>query len=168
MLKTLVLLREKDVVKMALLKGICHNKMYTVLGYTINQINCDDNSAYGDTGSVTKDYYIQEKDGKLIANTVYKEGNQYVQNVRNGRSYDKLLDEPSKVYTIEIYYQRNKSFPGLKQMFVKVKMSIKCTMKICFVLFTVTINLPLMITDCCLMAIQQKQIILKREHRKQF
>ena len=42
MLKTLVLLRGKDVVKMALLKGICHNKMYTVLGYTINQINCDD------------------------------------------------------------------------------------------------------------------------------
>ena len=30
-------------------------------------------------------------------------------------------DEPSKVYTIEIYYQRNKSFPGLKQMFVKAK-----------------------------------------------
>ena len=114
------MLRGKDVVKMALLKGICHNKMCTVLGYTINQINCDDNSAYGDTGSVTKDYYIQEKDGKLIANTAYKDGNQYVQNVRNGRSYDKRPDEPSKVYTIEIY-QRNKSFPGLKQMFVKAK-----------------------------------------------
>ena len=80
------MLRGKDVVKMALLKGICHNKMCTVLGYTINQINYDDNSAYGDTGSVTKDYYIQEKDSKLIANTAYKDGNQHVQNVRNGRS----------------------------------------------------------------------------------
>ena len=106
---------------MALLKGICLNKMYTALGYTIKQINCDDNSAYGDMGSVTKVYYTQEEDGKLIANTVYKEDNQYVQHVRDGRSYDKLFAEPSKVYTIEIYYQRNKSFPGLKQMFVKAK-----------------------------------------------
>ena len=66
------------------LKGICHNKMYTVVGYTINQINCDDNGAYGGTRSVKEDYYVQEEDSKLIVNTVYKEGNQYVQHVRNG------------------------------------------------------------------------------------
>ena len=103
------------------LKGICHNKMYTVVGYTINQINCDDNGAYGDTRSVKKHYYVQEENGKLIVNTLYKEGNQYLQHVRNGRSYDKLLVEPSKVYTIERYYRRNKSFPGLRHMVVKVK-----------------------------------------------
>ena len=28
------------------LKGICHNKIYTITGYTIEQINCDDNGAY--------------------------------------------------------------------------------------------------------------------------
>ena len=33
-----------------------------------------------------KDYYVQEEDGKLIVNTVYKEGNQYVQHVRNEQS----------------------------------------------------------------------------------
>ena len=51
--------------------------MYTVVGYTINQINCDVNGAYRETRSVKKDYYLQEKDGKLIVNTVYKEGNRY-------------------------------------------------------------------------------------------
>ena len=35
--------------------------MYTVVGYTINQINCDDNGAYGDTRSVKKHYYVQEE-----------------------------------------------------------------------------------------------------------
>ena len=68
-----------------------------------------------------KDCYVQQEDGKLIANTVYKEGNQYVQHVKNGQSYDKLLIEPSKVYTNERCYRRNKSFPGLRHMVVKVK-----------------------------------------------
>ena len=51
---------------------------------------------------------------KKIINTVYKKDNQYVQYVRNVRSYDKLLIDPSKVYTIERYHRRNKSFPGLR------------------------------------------------------
>ena len=108
MLLTVVLLRRKDFVEMEPLKGTCHNKMHTVVGYTINQINCDDNGAYGDTRNVKKDYYVQEEDGKLTVHTVYKEGNQYVQHVRNERSYDKLLVEPSKMYSIERYYRRNK------------------------------------------------------------
>ena len=66
MLLTIALLRGKDFVEMEPLKGICHNKMYTVVGYTINQINCDDNGAYGDRGM----WYVQEEDGKLIVNTV--------------------------------------------------------------------------------------------------
>ena len=76
MLLTVVLLRGKDFVEMELLKEIFHNKMYTVVGYAINQINCDDNGAYGDRRSVEKDYYVKEEDGKLIVNTVCKEGNQ--------------------------------------------------------------------------------------------
>ena len=38
--------------------------MYTVVGYTINQMNCDDNDAYGDTKRVKKHYYVQEEYGK--------------------------------------------------------------------------------------------------------
>ena len=93
MLLTVVLLRGKDFVKIEPLKETYHYKMYTVVGYNINQIYFDDNGAYGETRSVKKDHYVQEEDGKLIANTVYKEGNQYVQHVRNGRSYDKLVVE---------------------------------------------------------------------------
>ena len=85
------MLRGKDFVEIEPLKGICHNRMCTVVGYTINQINYDDNGAYWDIRSVKKDCYVQQEDGKLIANTVYKEGNQYVQHVKNGQSYDKLL-----------------------------------------------------------------------------
>ena len=121
MLLTVVLLREKDFVEMEPLKGNCHDEMYTVVGYTINQINCDDNGAYGDTKSVKKDYYVQEEDRKLIVNTVYKESNQYVQHVRNGWSYNIPLVEPSKVYPIERYYRINKSVPGLRHIVVKVK-----------------------------------------------
>ena len=88
---------------MELLKGISHNKMYTVVGYTINQINCDDNGTQRDTRSVNKDYCVQEEDGKLIFYTEYKEGNHYVQHVRNGQSWDKLV-EPSKVYIIKRYF----------------------------------------------------------------
>ena len=111
MLLTVVLLRGKDFVKMEPLKGTCHYKMYTVVGYNINQIYFDDNVAYRETRSVKKDHYVQEEDGKLIVNTVYKEGIQYVQHVRNGRSYDELVVGQFKVYTIERYYRRNKSFP---------------------------------------------------------
>ena len=105
MLLTVVLLRGKDFVEMEPLKETFHNKMYTVVGYTINQINCDDNGAYGDTRSVKKDYYVQEEDAKLIVNTVYKEGNQYEQHVRNGRSYDKLLVEQS-VHNRKIFLKK--------------------------------------------------------------
>ena len=56
------MLREKDFVEMEPLKGISHNKMYSVVGYTINQINCSDNGAYWDTRSVKKDCYAQEED----------------------------------------------------------------------------------------------------------
>ena len=78
MLLTVVLLRGKDFVEMEPLKGICHNTRYTVVGYTMNQINCDDNGAYEDTRSVKKEYYFQEEGAKLVVNTVYKESNQYL------------------------------------------------------------------------------------------
>ena len=61
MLLTVVLLRGKDFVEMEPLKGICHNKRYTVVGYTINQISCDDNGAYGDTRSVKRSTIFMRK-----------------------------------------------------------------------------------------------------------
>ena len=73
MLLTVVLLRGKDFVEMEPLKETFHNKIYTVVGYTINQITCDDNGAYGNTRSVRNDYcFEEEEDGKLIVNIVYK------------------------------------------------------------------------------------------------
>ena len=87
------MLRGKDFVEMKPLKGICHNKMYTVVGYTINQINWYDNGAYGGTRSVKEDYYVQEEDGKLIVNTVYKEGNQYVPLNRQKCTLSKDIEE---------------------------------------------------------------------------
>ena len=77
MLLTVVSLRGKDFAEIEPLKGIYHNKMYTVVGYTINQINWDVNGAYREPRSVKKDYYVQEEDGKLVVNTVYKEGNRF-------------------------------------------------------------------------------------------
>ena len=110
MLLTVVLLRGRDFLEIEPFKGICHNNMYTVVGCTINQINFDDNGAYGYKKKCEKGLLCSKGNGKLILNTVYKEGNQYVQHVRNGPSHDILLVEPSKVYTIERYYRRNKTF----------------------------------------------------------
>ena len=64
MLLTVIFPKWKDFVKTEPLKGICQNKMYTVVGYTINEMNCDDNDAYGDTKRVKKHYYVQEEYGK--------------------------------------------------------------------------------------------------------
>ena len=61
MLLTVVLLRGRDFIEIEPFKRICHNNIYTVVGYTINQINYDDNGAYGDTKSVKKDYYVQKE-----------------------------------------------------------------------------------------------------------
>ena len=55
------MLRGRDFIEIEPFKGICHNNIYTVVGYTINQINYDDNGAYGDTKSVKKDYYVQKE-----------------------------------------------------------------------------------------------------------
>ena len=67
MLLTVVLLRGKDFVEV--------ESKYVL---QLDIINCDDNGAYGDTRSAKKDYFVQEEDGKLIVNTVYKESNQFV------------------------------------------------------------------------------------------
>ena len=39
---------------MQLLKKICHNKMYTITGYTKEQVNYNDNGAYEDPKSAKK------------------------------------------------------------------------------------------------------------------
>ena len=51
MLLTAVLLKAESFAEMQPLKGICHNKMYTITGYTIEQINCDDKGAHEDPKS---------------------------------------------------------------------------------------------------------------------
>ena len=150
------------------LKGICHNKMHTVVGYTINQINCDDNGAYGDTRSVKKDYYVQEEYGKLILILyITKAINKYSILEIGDPTINFLLNRPNCTLLKDII-KEIKAFLVSDTWLCKLKMLIKCAMKISFVLFTVMINLPLMITHCCLMTIRQKQIILKLEHHKQF
>ena len=61
MLLTAVLLKAESFAEMQPLKVICHNKMYTITGYTIEQINCDDNGAYEDPKSAKKDYLGRNK-----------------------------------------------------------------------------------------------------------
>ena len=122
MLLTAVLLKPQYFSEVEPLKGICHNKMYTITGYTIEQINCDDNGAYEDFKSAKTEYAIEIKGDEIIkANVVHKEGEKYIQNVRAGRSYERTVADPTKVYAIERYYRKNKSFPGLRHMVVKVK-----------------------------------------------
>ena len=97
MLLTVVLLRGKDFVEMEPLKETFHNKMYTAVGYTINQINCDDNGAYRNTRSVRKDYYFEEEeeDGKLIVNIVYKKAiNMYSMLEMSDPTINFLLNRP--------------------------------------------------------------------------
>ena len=82
---------------MQLLKKICHNKMYTIMGYTKEQVNCNDNGAYEDPKSAKKDYLVEMKGNMLKAPVVHKDGNKYIHKVRNGRSYDRVVADPNKV-----------------------------------------------------------------------
>ena len=54
MILTVVLLIAESFAEIQPLKGICHYKMYTITGYTIEQVNWDDNGAYKDLNSAKK------------------------------------------------------------------------------------------------------------------
>ena len=125
MLLTAVLLKAESFAEMQLLKGICYNKIYTITGYTIEQINCDDNGAYEDPKSEKKDYLVEIKRNMLKASIIHKEEDRYIHKVRNGRSYDTVVVDLKKVYMIERYYHKNKSFPGLRHIAVKIENATK-------------------------------------------
>ena len=61
----------------------------------------------------------------LKASFVHKEGYKYIHKVRNGRSYDRVVVDPNKVYMVERYCCKNKSLPGLRHMVVKIKNATK-------------------------------------------
>ena len=59
------------------LKGIFHNKLYTITGYTLEQINCDDNGANEYPTSVKKDYLVEIKGNMFKSSVAHKERNKY-------------------------------------------------------------------------------------------
>ena len=61
----------------------------------------------------------------LKASVVHKEGDKYIKEDRNGRSYDRVVADPTEVYLIERHYRKNKSFPGLRHIVVKIKNATK-------------------------------------------
>ena len=85
MLLTVVLLKAESFAEMQPLKGFCHNKIYTITGYTIEQINCDVNGAYEDPKSAKKDHLVEINRNMLKESVVHKEGDKYIHKVRNGR-----------------------------------------------------------------------------------
>ena len=78
MLLTAVLLKAESFAEMQPLKGICHNKMYTISDYTMEQINCDYNGAYEDPKCAKKDYLVEIKENTLKASVAHKEGDKYI------------------------------------------------------------------------------------------
>ena len=83
MLLTAVLLKAESFPEMQPLKGICHSKMYTITGYTIEQINCNDKGAYEDPKSAEKAYLVEIKGNMLKTSAVHKVGDKYIHKVRN-------------------------------------------------------------------------------------
>ena len=125
MLLTAVLLQVESFAEMQPLKGICHNKVYTITGYTIEHINCDDNGAYEDPKSAKNDYFVEINGHMLKASVVHKEGDKFIHKVRNSQSYDRVVVDPNEVYMIKRYYHKNKSLSGLRHMVVKTKNATK-------------------------------------------
>ena len=119
MILTAVLLKAESFAEMQPLKVICHSKMYTITGYTVEQIICDDNGVYEDPKSAEKDYLVEMKGNTLKAFVVHKEGDKYIHKVRNGHSYKRVVVDSNEVYLIERYYRKNKSLSGLRHMVVK-------------------------------------------------
>ena len=96
--------------------------MYTIKNKSVDQITCDNNGAYNNSRSNSKDFYVDIEDNQVKeCKMVHKEGNLLYYNRRcSSRSYEKVYIDREKVYCIKRYYKHNKSVPGLRLMIVKL------------------------------------------------
>ena len=98
------------------------NTLYTIKNKSVDQITCDNNGAYNNSRSNSKDFYVDIEDNQVKeCKMVHKEGNLLYYNRRcSSRSYEKVYIDREKVYCIKRYYKHNKSVPGLRLMIVKL------------------------------------------------
>ena len=103
--------------------AIRENQMFTLDAreIPIDSAKADDNGAYNNNGSVTK-FYRYTEEGSRTAHK--KENNVWYINVRNSRSYSKVLVSEKEIYQLKREYCISKNNPRFSRTIVTVK-SIK-------------------------------------------
>ena len=74
--------------------------MYTITGYTMEQINCDDNGANEYPTSVKKDYLVEIKRNMFKSSVAHKETSTFMKWPVIWQLYDTVV-YPNEVYMIE-------------------------------------------------------------------
>ena len=95
--------------------------MYTTK-QKLDEIVSDDNGAYLHTSSTSKEYVVEfDSSSSLTSRIVHMDASgEFYYKKRNGRSYDVVQVEKDTVFMMHRYYRKSKSFPGLRQMIVRV------------------------------------------------
>lgn len=96
--------------------------MYTTK-QNIDEVLSDDNGAYLHTSSTAKEYTVKINcsQSDLTSRTVHIDASgEFYYKERNGRSYDTVHVEKDSVFVLHRYYRKSKSFPGLRQMIVRI------------------------------------------------
>lgn len=103
-------------------RNIRENFVYTIKGFKLEDITCDDNGAYQKHRTAKRSYHVTfQGDSSVKVSTVYKHGDEYIANERNGRQYRSVKVPTDEVYELERYYRDSKNFEGLRQMVAKLK-----------------------------------------------
>ena len=103
-------------------KGIRKDYMFTTKADS-KKISVDDNGAYLHSNSTSKQYSVSiNSDAEVTARIVHMDASgQFFFKQREKRIYNTVLVEKSSVYTLHRYYRKSKSFPGLRQLIVKIE-----------------------------------------------
>ena len=104
------------------LQGIKKNKVYTVKGYDIKQIGCDNNGAYHKTNTNAKEYYVSVHENGCDVHILRGDSKGYFYKERKyGNHWENVYVRDEDIYILDRYYRFNKLIPGLTHMIIHAK-----------------------------------------------
>ena len=118
----IILMRAKEFEAVALPKGTRKNYVFTTKE-DVGNIVVDDNGAYLVTASATRQLKVNVNwsENKVEVQGVHMDSSRefYVKK-REGRAYETVHINRDSVYSLSRYYRKSKSFPGLRQLSVRI------------------------------------------------
>ena len=118
----ILLMKAKEFEAVTLTKGIRKNYVFTKKE-DVGNIVADDNGAYLVTASATRQFKVNVywSEDKLEVQGVHMDSpGEFCLKKRVGRPYETVHINKDSVYSVSRYYRKSKSFPGLRQLIVRI------------------------------------------------